>query len=274
MIQDSLEKMGKRFGELANSLSQRAPLFGVFAFSACSVHALAHMLLKYARHDTPLFWGASAMIELATAWLATRIVEQVREATRSVGGRYGTTKQNRRFAIFALIVYSSLAAPSFATSVVANYMEFSDNGLLAFLFPVLTIACAVGAAMPGIISARKQKEKAEEEQSKRDDAAQKAEEEQSRAAKAAQKAIQEAEESAKKREKTAQTLEDLGRTTDFLRQLVADPAQSRADLAQTLDVAPQTVSYHLQKAEEAGLIDRSNGEVKFADGVVELLAAK
>lgn len=256
MIQDNLGKIWEKLEELLGFLAQKAPLFGVFAFSACSVHALAHMLLGFAVHDTPLYWLASALIELATAWLATRIIEQVREATRSVGGRYGITKQDRRFAIFALVIYTLFVTPSFTASVVANYMEFGNNKLLAFLFPVLTVACAAGAAMPGIISARKQKKKAEE-------TATKAEDDQSKAAKAAQK-----------REELAQTLEDLGRTADFLRQLVANPAQTRADLATNMDVAPQTVSYHLQKLEEVGLIDRRDGRVEFADGVIELLEAK
>lgn len=245
------EKIKTFLSETSSFIGLRAPLGGVFAFSACSVHAVAHMLFDKAVHDTPLYWVAAALIELATAWLVGRILGQVRDVTRSIGR--GWAKQDRRFAWFVLIVYTVLVLPSFITSVIANYIEFDEHGLLAFLFPVLTAACAVGAAMPGLIKARKTQKKKDTDA--QDDA---------RSVKAVAKSVQEM-------EIWRKALASSGSARATLEAIVASPDWTRASIAQDIGVTPQAVSQHLKALATSGLIDRSNGHVVLPDGVVELL---
>lgn len=228
-----------------------APIGGVFAFSACSVHAVAHMLFDAAKHDTPLYWIAAVLIELATAWLVTRIIERFREATRSIGR--GFAKQDRRFAWGTLIMYVIFVVPSFITSVVANYIEFGGELLLALLFPVLTAACAAGAAMPGIIEERKRKKQKD------------------KAAQDSDKAAQAGATLAQQKESWTQTLATLGKAAETLRKIAANPDWTRASIAQDLEMSPQAISGHLKKLESMGLIDRSNGRTKLPEGLAELL---
>lgn len=249
-----IEKLKTALPETMEIAARRAPVAGVFAFSACSVHAVAHMLLDNAVHDTPLYWIAAALIELATAWLVTRIIGQVREATRSIGRGFG--KQDRRFARIMLGVYTALASPSFATSVIANRIEFGGDKLLSFLFPVLTVACAAGAAMPDVIEDRKRKKKKEAD------------------AQAGEKTTKAEQAQAQQRESWTQAIGSLGKAADTLRLIAASDDWTRASIAQAIDVSPQAVSGHLKRLESKGLVDRSNGDVKLPDGLAEMLKEK
>lgn len=246
-----LDKFKTFFSEATEFAGRRAPVAGVFAFSACSVHAVAHLLLDKAEHGTPLYWIAAALIELATAWLTMRIIEQVQQATRSIGRGFG--KQDRRFARIMLGAYIGLTVPSFATSVIANRIEFGGDKLLSFLFPVLTVACAAGAAMPDIIEDRKRRKKKET------------------AAQAGEKATKAEEMQAQQRDSWTQALANLGKAADTLRLIAESNSWTRASIAKDLDVSPQAISGHLKRLESAGLIDRSNGSVKLPDGLTEML---
>ena len=131
--------------KLANII-ESLPVAGIVAFSGCSVNALAHWLLSWSLNPTPWYWLAAILVEGCTAWLVWAIVDTLRTFTKS-----RISKQDKRFHGIVLLAFMALAIPSVTASVVANFVEFRGNPLLACLFPVLTIACAVGAGLPNVV---------------------------------------------------------------------------------------------------------------------------
>jgi len=210
------------------------PVLGIVAFSGCSVNAVANLLFDRARDDTMLFWFAAILTELCTAWLVWSVVETMRKVTRS-----NVPKQDRRFYSIILAVFVVLAIPSLSVSVVANTLEFG-NLLLGLLFPTLSVACAVGAALPRTVKGYERQKQ-----------------EEARAAQAERKAHQEARQKEKERRKK---LASLGNARATFEQLLANPEQTQASIAQTLSITRQAVGNHMQKLEQLGAIRRNNGE--------------
>src|SRR5512139_192805 len=132
--------------DVLSRVGGRLPAAGIVAFSGCSVNALAGLLLERASHPTPMLWFAAALVELTTAWLVYQVVEQVRKVTKS-----NISKQDRRFYVLVLAAFALLAAPSLSLSVWANALEFG-NLALGFVFPLLSVGCAVGLALPDAVT--------------------------------------------------------------------------------------------------------------------------
>jgi hypothetical protein len=120
------------------------PVGGIVAFSLCSMTSIYHLLAGQARNPSPVLWLPSVLIELVTAWAVTQVVEQGRRVTRS-----NITKQDRRFYAGVLAAFITVALPLLATSVWANAVEFQSVALGA-LFPIGSIGCAIGAALPEV----------------------------------------------------------------------------------------------------------------------------
>jgi hypothetical protein len=134
------------------------PIAGIIAFSGCSVNALAHWMLDWSRSKTPWYWVAALLVEGCTAWLVWSIVDTARTLTKS-----RISKQDKRFYKIILLLFVALAIPSISASVVANYVEFQGNPLLSVLFPVLTVASAVGAGLPDVVKRYKEGKKEDKE---------------------------------------------------------------------------------------------------------------
>lgn len=215
-------------------LGGKLPIVGIVAFSGCSVNALANLFLERAKHPVWWLWPASALVELATAWIVYQIVDSAHRVTKS-----NISKQDRRFYSIILTTFIILALPSLILSVVANSLEF-DNVGLGFVFPLLSVACAIGAALPDTVS-RFEKKKTEEK------------------ADGAKKKQRRGREKQRLTE-VQQTLDNLGQTARQILGVVAtNSQQSHADIAKEVGIKRQSVSYHLQKMEEMGLIKR-NGQ--------------
>ena len=135
---------------------ENLPVAGIVAFSGCSVNALAHWMLGWSLNPTPWYWLAALLVEGCTAWLVWSIVDTLRTLTRS-----RISKQDRRFHKAVFVAFVTLAIPSITASVVANYVEFRGNLLLACLFPVLTIASAVGAGLPDVVKRYEEKKESD-----------------------------------------------------------------------------------------------------------------
>ena len=217
------------------NIKERLPLAGIVAFSGCSVNALANLFIENARHDTWLFWAAAALVELTTAWLVWSSVETLRKVTKS-----NITKQDRKFYSIILALFVALAIPSLGLSIVANAHEFDGDPLLSCIFPLLSVACAVGAALPQSVKgyARARQEEASKAQVERK-------------ARQAER---------KKEQERRKMLSSLGNAKATFEQLVANPEQSQASIAQALSISRQTVGNHMAKLEQAGAIRRNDGE--------------
>jgi uncharacterized membrane protein len=235
----------------------RLPVLGIAAFSGCSINALANMLLSMAKHPTPFLWFAAGLVELMTAWLVYQVVEQVRTVTKS-----NISKQDRRFYAIILIAFAVLAVPSLALSVVANALEFG-NVLLGFVFPLLSVGCAIGAALPETVAKFEQKKaegKAEADRKRADRRRENAEKAQKEAV-AAQIKAERAQRLAEEAQREAQKLTEIGQTTRQIYDLlVAEPGRSQADIAQKLGITRQTASYHIGRLEAIGLIGQNGKE--------------
>lgn len=228
-------------------IKERLPVLGIVAFSACSVNSVANLFLERAQHPTQFLWLASGLVELTTAWIVWSVVEVFRSITKS-----GISKQDRRFYGGMFIILILLGIPPLALSIVANSYEFGDNGL-GIIFPLLSVACAVGAALPDSISKferKRDKERAEDRQKKAEDKA-KREKEKEQLAKRQQEM-----------EKLRQAFDNLSGTTKKIFDALSIPdndVQTKAQLEQALGIKRQTVSYHLKKLEGMGFV-RSNGK--------------
>lgn len=215
------------------NIKEKLPLAGIVAFSGCSVNALANLFIENAKHDTWLFWAAAMLVELTTAWLVWSSVETLRKVTKS-----NVTKQDRRFYSIILALFVMLTIPSLALSIVANAHEFSGDPLLSCIFPLLSVACAAGAALPETVQKREQKQ-----------AEEKAEAHKLRA------------ERKQKRAEERRLKAEYGQTgMQILRILDAEPGISQSEIGQRLGKKRQTVSYHMQKLAEKAIISGGNGQ--------------
>jgi DNA-binding transcriptional ArsR family regulator len=225
-----------------NNVKRFLPIGGIVAFSLCSVTSIYHLLVGQARNPSPVLWLPSVLIELVTAWAVTQVVEQGRRVTRS-----NISKQDRRFYAGVLAAFISVALPLLATSVWANAVEFQSVALGA-LFPIGSIGCAIGAALPEVTERYRQTREAERDAkvSKRHAKARQAE------AKARQR-------QAKDAQRQRQTLAKLGKSAPVFELYCASPMLTQAKAAEELGISRQAVGYHLSKLEEGGVI-RRNGE--------------
>jgi len=218
---------------ILDDIKARLPLVGIVAFSGCSVNALANLFIENARHDTWLFWAAAVLVELTTAWLVWSSVETLRKVTKS-----NISKQDRKFYGIILALFVALSIPSLALSIIANANEFGGDPLLSGVFPLLSVACAAGAALPETVQKREQQrveEKAEERKQRAESRQRRAEERKLRA--------------------------EYGKTAlQILRLLEAEPGISQAEIGQRLGRKRQTVSYHVQKMTENNVIKGGNGQ--------------
>lgn len=214
-----------------DDLVKRLPLAGIVAFSLCSTYSLYQLLNRSARHPTPLFWIPSVLVELVTAWAVYQIVEQARRVTLS-----NILKQDRRFYALILAAYVVVAVPTLAASVWANTLEFG-NVILGLLFPVSSIGCAVGVALPDTLSRyERRKREASEEQ--------KAERQRKRAER-------------QRAQEQRQQLATLGKAAETLRLLAANPRQTQATIGEALGITRQAVGKHIERLEKAGAIKRN-----------------
>ena len=137
---------------MKQKLIEGLPVAGIIAFSGCSVKALYHWMHGWSKNPHWWYWVAALLVEGATAWLVWSMVDTIRTLTRS-----RLSKQDKRFYRIILLLFVSLSVPSLTASVVANFVEFRGNPLLAVLFPVLAVASAVGTGLPDVVKRYEQK---------------------------------------------------------------------------------------------------------------------
>lgn len=221
----------------AFNLTQRLPILGILAFALCSVNSLAHLFLEHAKHPTPVLWFAAMLVELVTAWLVYGTVDAFRQVTKS-----RISKQDRKFYSGILVVFLLALVPSLALSIMANAAEF-DNLALGFVFPVLAVACAIGAALPETVG-RHEKAKAKTEDDK-----------------ATQKRR-------KEKDKVVQLTQTLGKlganSRQVLVQIGTNGGKTQAELGKTLSMTRQTLAYHCKKLAKMGLVKTNGGGYELA----------
>jgi len=233
-------------------MNMKLPIAGIIAFSLCSVTSIYYLLAGHARHPSPVLWLPAVLVELVTAWAVWQIVEQARLVSRS------KRNQDRRFHSGILAAFVVVALPLLTLSVWANTTEF-QNLLLGFMFPVASIGCAIGAALPETVEtyakrnqalaqtqANERKRKQKEKECKSEESARRARERQAQL-----------EESKGQAER--QLVASLGKAGETLQEYLANPTQSQASVAQALGITRQAVGQHLSKLEKAGVIKR-NGQ--------------
>jgi len=246
------------------NIKERLPLVGVIVFAMGSVHSLRQMFGIWAQHDNPwLFWPLAAAIEL-TAIIVWQLVETLRVVTKT-----RQTDENRRFYGILAGVLGVLALPSLATSVVANYIEFSGNYGLALLCPVMAVACAVMAAVP---EAENRFQEMKERERKRAEAKRKekaAEKERKRQQAEARRQQQEMEaEGERKRQEIERQAEEIrrqlfgslgpaGQTLELYR---ANPKATQVEIAELAQCSERTIRNHLNTLITAGLMRQNNGQ--------------
>jgi DNA-binding transcriptional ArsR family regulator len=226
--------------DATDAIGERLPTLGILAFSLCSTWSLFNLFQGNAAHPTLLYWLPAALVEIVTAWVVGQVVQQVRMLTKS-----NISKQDRRFYAIVVGAFAGVAAPLVSLSVWANKVEF-DNLLLGSVFPVASIGCAIGAALPEAVQ-KFERQRAEDRAEKR-------------------RERRERREQRKREAELRQKVAELGRTGDVLALYLDDPTLTNAEAGEKLGITRQTVAYHLEKLEEEGLV-KSNGNG------IEVLAA-
>lgn len=143
--------MTNKAAKTATALTDRLPAIGVAAFALGSTWALFNMFHGHATHPSLLYWVPAIMVELVTAWLVSIGVRATREVTKSLGGKKGTSQQDRRFWRVVLVLVIALCVPTVGASVAANLLEFEGNWWLSLLFPAGCVACAIAGVLPEIM---------------------------------------------------------------------------------------------------------------------------
>lgn len=134
----------------------RIPQIGILAFALASTYALVNLFNEKALHPSPIYWIPASLVEIITAWMVYQLIEKIRLATLSLGGKKGTSKQDRRFNLILIGFLIILTIPTLGASIAANAFEFqaeallSGETLLSLLFPFSCIGCAIGAILPQI----------------------------------------------------------------------------------------------------------------------------
>ena len=218
-----------------NKATRLLPIAGIVAFSLCSVNSVAHLFLDAARYPTATLWLSAALVELVTAWLVFQAVQTARQVTKS-----RISKQDRRFYGGALITFLVLSVPSLGLSVAANTREFGSL-LLGVQFPLLSVGCAVGAAVPDAV-ARFEQARASERQE---------------AAKERKERAREKQVDANQAQEVSKLLPMRGKIRQTLRQYAIDPMQTQSSVAQKIGLSRQAVGEHLTRLEGLGLIRRN-----------------
>jgi len=208
---------------------QYIPILGIVAFSLCSTWALFNLFHGAALHPTPLYWLPAVLVELVTAGIVSQIVSVVRSLTKS-----NISKQDRRFFRVIVLWLLVVALPLLSLSVSANALEFR-NVLLGVVFPLASIGCAVLAAIPG--SLEKFEQQRAQERKEQDE---------------------ERKEKERERQHEADLQQKLGRAAAVYALYRNNPTLTQANAGEKLGVSRQTVSYHLSKLAEEGLM-RANG---------------
>jgi len=131
---------------LSRFVQAKAPALGIAAFSAASINSVANLFLGRAVHPTQVLWASAALVELCTAWLVYQVVDVGRKLTRS-----NISKQDKRFYAGVVVVFFILSLFPLGLSIAANTLEFGNPGL-GVIFPVLSVACAVGLALPDAVA--------------------------------------------------------------------------------------------------------------------------
>jgi Skp family chaperone for outer membrane proteins len=256
----------------------RLPVLGILAFSGCSVNAVASLLLEHAAHPTAALWLAAALIEVMTAWLVYQVVEQARKVTRS-----NISRQDRRFYGLVLAAFAVLVVPSLSLSVWANALEFGSLAL-GFVFPVLTVGCAVGVALPVTVARHEKALEAARAEVKRKRAETRAERDRKGAEARQQRAEAEAEAARKEAEALRQrleadrqrlegTLESLGSAAETLRRYLETPRATQAEMAATLGTSERTIRNHLGRLEDLGIVKRNGQGVELLVSLPESWAS-
>jgi len=174
------------------------------------------------------------MIELVAAWSVVQVVGQVRMITRS-----NISRQDRRFHSIILVAFVAVALPLLAVSAWANTLEFGTLAL-GVLFPLASVGCAVGLALPEAVTRHGKEREAE------------------RAVKA--KAAKERRKQAETKAERGRTLAELGKSAGVFELIDAEPMLTQAEVAQRLGISRQTVSYHVKKLERLGLLGGNGRE--------------
>jgi len=201
---------------------------GIVAFSLCSVNSLYLLFAGSAAHPSGLLWLPAVMIELVAAWSVVQVVGQVRMITRS-----NISRQDRRFHSIILAAFAVVALPLLLVSTWANTLEFGAVAL-GVLFPLASVGCAVGLALPEAVT-RHGKEREAERQSAAS----------ARKARAREK---------KSQETQAQLLAGLGNAQATVVYFEANPGATHAQAAAELGISRRTVGNHLERARKTGAI--------------------
>lgn len=233
------------------NIKRHLPIAGIVAFSLCSTTSIYHLLASHALNPSPVLWLPAVLVELVTAWAVYQIVEQARQVTKS-----NISKQDKRFYSGILGAFGAVALPMLGTSVWANSVEFQSI-ILGALFPIASVACAVGAALPDATQKYSQA-KANERQSNAKEREERAKERQAKA--------KESQEQANREQARRQMLANLGKSAPVYELYRADPGLTQADAAQKLSLSRQAVGYHLDKLEAAGAIRRNGEGVEIVQG--------
>lgn len=229
-------------------IKARLPVAGILAFSLCSVNSVYQLLADRAAHPTETLWPAAALVELTTAWLVAQSVDVFRKVTQS-----RISKQDRRFYGGVLAIFLVLCVPSLGLSIWANTIEFGTRWI-GMMFPLLSVGCAVGAALPGV-TAKWEKDKAK---ARIDDVKKRAENARARAE--LKQATAQVEQT---RAELTQRLGALGETSRrVLGEWQKNPGQTQADVALAAGIKRQAVGYHTTQLEKAGLITRKGGRLE------------
>jgi len=230
------------------------PVVGILAFSLCSVNSIYHLLAGSALNPSPVLYFPAVLVELVTAWAVYQVVETMRKLTKS-----RISKQDRRFHLGILAAFVAVSLPLVGTSVWANYIEFGGSVALGALFPVASIGCAIGAALPQI-AVKYEKGKETLAKAQADERKRKAKEKARKVAESerqAQASQAQADESRAQSER--KLLASLGKAGATLEQYIGNPRATQESVAQELGITRQAVGQHLRKLEQAGVIERSNG---------------
>lgn len=233
-----------RLRNAQGAIKSQLPLLGILAFSLCSVNSVYYLLEGNAEHPHPLLWTAAGLVEIVTAWLVFQCVDTGRKLTRS---RIG--KGDRHFYGTLLALFIALALPSLGLSIVANSVEFGTPWL-GWVFPAMSVGCAVGAALPGVAGRYEQRKETERQEAAR----KKAERTQRR------------ESEAQEVERRAALMENLGAASVTLRALMGNPGATIPELMAAAERSKKTIGNHLAVLEAAGVIARQNGRIVMKEG--------
>jgi len=220
---------------LENTL-KRLPIAGIVGFSLCSTWSLYQLFTIKAAHPTVLYWLPAFLVEIVTAWAVAQAVGGVRQLTRS-----NISKQDRRFFLIVTAAFALVALPLLSLSVWANTLEFS-NVFLGSAFPLASITCAIGAAVPEVVARFEQAAERERQETQ-----------EARKRKAAER---------KQAQAMNKRLATLGKAKETLALFAANPTLSHSQAAQELGISRQAIGQHLARLEAEGLIKRNGSGVE------------